>query len=133
MKAVLFLCTNNSCRSQIAEAFAKQYAPETVQIYSAGTNPTGLHPRTIEVMNEIGIQIDAQYSKSLDEIPMDKIDTYVTLCGDKDSCPVVPGANHRHWQLPDPVLAQGSDADILKEFRSVRDDIDNRVKTLFGK
>ena len=133
LKGILFLCVNNSCRSQMAEALARSYAPESVNIYSAGTNPTSINPRVPEVMSEVGIAVTGQYSKSIDEIPVDLIDIYITLCGDKDSCPTIPGATHEHWPFDDPAQATGDDENILSAFRKVREDIDKRVRTLFGK
>ncbi|TET37129.1 MAG: arsenate reductase ArsC [Planctomycetota bacterium] len=133
MKNVLFVCVNNSCRSQMAEAFARRHAPENIQIYSAGTNPTGIHPRVFEVMGEIGAPVEGQYSKSLDEVPLDRIDTCITICGSKDSCPSIPGAAHQNWGLPNPAAAFGTKDEVLTTFRSVRDEINKRVKALFGK
>jgi len=133
-KKILFLCTANSCRSQMAEGFARRLAPQGVQVYSAGTEPKGLHPSAITVMREAGFDISDQESKGLDGIPMDKIDLVVTLCGEAaESCPTLPKKTERlHWPLPDPALAQGDAEEILKTFRAVRDEIRRRVEELFA-
>jgi len=117
----------------MAEALARNYAAESVKIYSAGTNPTSINPRVPGIMGEVGITVAGQYSKSIDEIPVDRIDKSITLCGDKDRCPTIPGVSHEHWPFDDPAQATGDDENILSAFRKVRDDIDKRVRTLFGK
>lgn len=133
-KGILFLCTGNSCRSQIAEGFAKAFAPEGVKIYSAGLEPAGLNPYAVKVMAEVGIDISGQYSKSIDEIPAHEIDTVITLCGDaEERCPSFPGNVKRiHWPLPDPAKATGSQEQITRVFRSVRDEIKRRVEEFFS-
>ena len=80
-KSILFLCTANSCRSQMAEGFARKLATQGIQIYSAGTEPKTVHRLAIKVMREVGIDISAQRSKGLEEVPLEKIDLVVTLCG----------------------------------------------------
>lgn len=133
-KGILFLCTGNSCRSQIAEGFAKVFAPEGVKIYSAGLEPAGLNPSAVKVMAEVGIDISGQYSKSIDEIPAHEIDTVITLCGDaEERCPSFPGNVKRiHWPLSDPAKATGSQEQITRVFRSVRDEIKRRVEEFFS-
>ena len=84
---VLFLCVANSSRSQIAEGLAREMAPEDVEIFSAGSNPTSVNPAAMDVMEEIGINIDKQHSKSIQEIPQERIGTVITLCAD-EVCPV---------------------------------------------
>lgn len=131
-----FICTGNSARSQMAEGFGRYFAKvhgKEVEIYSAGSNPSGyVHPKAIEVMRELGIDISNQYSKSIDDIPVDELDYVITLCGDAaESCPVVPGANTLHWGLPDPakVIEPTEDAKI-NAFRKVRDQIRSKVEEL---
>ena len=121
-KEILFLCTANSCRSQIAEGFARILAPENVRVFSAGTEPKTVHPLAIQVMQEVGIDISDQRSKGIETVPMEKIDLVVTLCGEAaESCPTLPKkTEHLHWPLPDPALAQGDEKVILKTFRDVR-------------
>ena len=124
-KGILFLCTGNSCRSQMAEGFAKKMLPKNMEIFSAGLEPKGIHPMAIKVMQEVGIDISKQESKNISEIPIDKIDLVVTLCGDAaERCPIFPGKVERiHWELEDPAKAQGSDKEIAIVFRKVRDKI----------
>jgi arsenate reductase len=128
---VLFLCVHNSSRSQMAEAFARAVAPGGVTVMSAGTEPTGVHPRAAEVMKEIGIDLAAQRSKHLREVPWAECDTVVTLCGEaEESCPVLPGDVRRmHWPLPDPSAVQGDGQ--LEAFRQVRDEIRWRIASLW--
>jgi len=128
---VLFLCVHNSSRSQMAEAFARALAPGGVTVMSAGTEPTGVHPRAVEVMQEIGIPLSAQRSKHLREVPWAECDTVVTLCGEAaESCPNVAGHVRRvHWPLPDPSAVQGPAQ--LEAFRDVRDEIRWRVASLW--
>jgi arsenate reductase len=130
-RAVLFLCVHNSARSQMAEGFARSMAPAGVVVWSAGTEPARVHPLAIQVMQEAGIEITAQRSKSLDDVPWRDADTIVTLCGEaEESCPVVPGNIRRvHWPLPDPAAVHGPRA--LETFRAVRDEIRWRVSSLW--
>jgi two-component system phosphate regulon sensor histidine kinase PhoR len=133
-KQILFLCTANSCRSQMAEGFARKLAPGDVTVYSAGSEPTTVHPLAIRVMKEAGIDISAQRSKSLGEVPVENIDLVVTLCGEAaESCPTFPAkTERRHWPLSDPALAEGDEEGVLKTFREVRDEIRARVKSIFS-
>jgi len=130
-----FICTGNSARSQMAEGYAKHFAKiygKNIEIYSAGSNPAGsIHPLAIKVMEEDGVSIKDQYSKSLEEIPYQELDLVITLCGDaKESCPYVPDVKMEHWDLPDPAKAQGSEEERLEFFRKVRDTIRKRVEEL---
>jgi arsenate reductase len=126
---VLFLCAGNSCRSQMAEGFARQGAAPGLRVLSAGTEPAGVNPLAVRVMAEVGIDIARQRSKGLDEIPLEEVDWVVTLCGDAaERCPAVPsGTRHLHWGLPDPAAASGSPEEILDRFREVRDAVAARV------
>ena len=121
---VLFLCLHNSSRSQMAEGFARRYAPEHVVVMSAGTEPRGVNPHAIAAMAELGIDLAAHTSKHLDEVPWREADTVVTLCGEgAEVCPQVAGDVRRvHWPLPDP-----SAPNTLEAFRAVRDEIRWRV------
>jgi arsenate reductase len=125
MKGILFLCTGNSCRSQMAEGFAKKMLSKDLKIFSAGIEPKRIHPMTIQVMQEIGVDISHQKSKNISEIPLDKINIVITLCGDAaENCPVFPGKVKRiHWEIEDPAKAQGSEKEITQVFRKVRDNI----------
>ena len=133
--AILFLCTGNSCRSQMAEGFARQWVRNGEKIYSAGTSPKGVHPLAIRVMQEVGIDISSQESKGLDRIPLPQIGHIITLCGDAvDSCATLPGGFTRtHWPMADPALAYGTEAEVLPRFRTVRDQIQERVAALYSK
>jgi arsenate reductase len=130
---VLFLCTGNSARSQMAEAFLRHYASDLFNAYSAGLEPKGMNPFTVRVMNEIGISVDGQYSKSLREYLGKQLFAYlVTVCADAEAkCPTVwPGVQYRlHWKFDDPAAEQGTDEQKLAKFRQVRDQIEAAIKT----
>lgn len=130
-KTILFVCTGNACRSQMAEGYARTMLPEGWKVASAGTIAAGVHPTAILVMREDGVDISSQYSKSLYSIDLADVDYVVTLCGDaRDRCPVFPKALHKeHWPIDDPVYSTGS-PDELDEFRRVRDDIRSRMEDL---
>ena len=129
---VLFLCTGNSCRSQMAEGFARRLGGDHVEVYSAGIEAHGKNPRAIAAMDEIGIDISAQESTRLTDDMLEGLDLVVTVCGHADEhCPVLPAGLVRvHWPLPDPAKATGSEDEITAEFRAVRDEIGRRVKAL---
>jgi arsenate reductase len=129
---ILFLCTGNSARSQMAEAFLRKYAGDTFEAYSAGLEPKGLNPFTIEVMQEVGIDISHQRSKNISEYLGKVLFQYlITVCDDADkNCPtVLVGVQNRlHWSFEDPAKFQGSDEEKLARFREVRDRIEARLK-----
>ena len=133
-KKVLFLCTGNSCRSQMAEGFAKALAGDRWEVHSAGLEPAGLHPRALQVMREVGIDISGQASKPIDPEILLKVDLIVTLCGDAaDRCPVTPPQVRRlHWPLEDPARTTGTEEEVLARFRQVRDEIRRRMESLFA-
>lgn len=123
---VLILCTGNSCRSHLAEGFLRHFAGDILDVQSAGSKPSGyLHPLSIKVMGEVGIDISKHRSKHLNEFLSADIETVITVCGNADqACPVFPGqVNRHHWPFDDPAKAEGSEAEILKTFRRVRDEI----------
>jgi arsenate reductase len=131
-RKVLFLCTGNSCRSQIAEAIVNAQLNEDWVAVSAGTNPTGfVHPNVLKVLSEIGINHQGK-SKSTDQFRSEVFDLVVTVCDDAaENCPVWLGAGKKvHSGFPDPAKAQGSDEEILEAFRKVRDDIREKVTNL---
>ncbi|WP_407888627.1 arsenate reductase (thioredoxin) [Levilactobacillus sp. N40-8-2] len=132
MTQLYFLCTGNSCRSQMAEGFARQMAPQDWQIASAGVEQHGLNPLAVKVMAERGVDISRQQSKLIDNDYLQHSDMVVTLCGDaRDKCPMTPPTvAKRHWPLPDPAQATGTDEEVLTVFRQVRDDIEGRVREL---
>ncbi len=131
-KTVLFLCTGNSCRSQMAEGYARQLASEDVEVLSAGIAAHGQNPRAIAVMAEDGVDISGQESTRLTDAMLARADVLVTVCGHADEhCPVVPSkVEKHHWPLSDPAKADGEEANIMAEFRRVRDDIRQRVADL---
>ena len=121
--AVLFLCTGNSCRSQMAEGLFRALGRE-VEVYSAGTAPSSVHPKAIEVMKEIGIDISAHRSKGIDEVPARAIDTVVTLCAEAGACPLPAiDAARLHWPVDDPAAAAGTEEEVRAAFRRARDAI----------
>ena len=123
---VLILCTGNSCRSHMAEGFLRAAAGEFMDVHSAGSKPAGyVHPKAIQVLKEIGIDISAHTSKHMNEFLSRKITTVITVCGNADqACPIYPGqVNRYHWGFEDPAHAKGTDEEILAEFRRVRDQI----------
>jgi arsenate reductase len=123
---VLILCTGNSCRSHMAEGFLRATAGDFLDVQSAGSNPAGyVHPVAIQVMREAGIDISQHRSKHLHEFLNKKVETVITVCGNADqACPMFPGqVNRYHWPFDDPAKATGSDEEILKVFRRVRDKI----------
>ena len=124
-KKVLFLCTGNSARSQMAEGLMRHLRGNEFEVYSAGTAPKGIHPLAIEVMKEIGINISDQRSKHLDEYGETSFDYIVTLCGSAaTTCPVFPGEGERiHQTFPDPAAAKGTEEEKLDMFRKVRDEL----------
>ncbi|OGL40344.1 MAG: hypothetical protein A3C43_01075 [Candidatus Schekmanbacteria bacterium RIFCSPHIGHO2_02_FULL_38_11] len=129
---VLFLCTGNACRSQMAEGFAKSIAPDDVLVFSAGTFPAHLSSRAVRVMQEIGIDISNQYSKRIDDIPVSEIGTVITLCDSAERmCPSFPAKRKLHWPIPDPVGTMGDEERVLREFRKVRDMIMEKVENYF--
>ncbi len=122
---VLFLCTHNSARSQMAEGFLRAVAPDRVDVASAGTEATSVHPLAIRVMNEVGIDLRGHTSKTLDRVIDQPWDYVITVCNSAtERCPVFPGQTTRlHWSFDDPSQATGSADDRLKAFRRVRDEI----------
>lgn len=129
-KVVYFLCTGNSCRSQMAEGFGREYAGDRFEIYSAGIEAHGLNPLAVKAMAEIGIDISRQTSDLIDSNIMNKATYVITLCGDaNDKCPMSPPNVERlHWGFPDPAKAEGTEEERWKVFQEVRDSIGNKVK-----
>jgi len=130
---ILFLCTGNSCRSQMAEGLLRRLVPPGVgEIVSAGTDPKPVHRDAIWNMAEIGIDISTQRSKSLDEFLGQEFDYAITLCEEaQQSCPAFPGAARcLHWSLPDPAAAQGTDRERMAVFRTVRNELSARIEAL---
>ena len=129
---ILFLCTGNSCRSQIAEGWAKQFAPADWSIESAGIESHGQNPRAIAVMQDAGVDISAQQSTRVTAGMLERADLVVTVCGHADEhCPVLPLETRKeHWPLEDPARATGSEDEIMQTFKASRDEIKQRVTGL---
>ena len=127
---VLILCTANSARSQMAEGILRSLAGDRVEAFSAGTHPSGVNPFAIRVMQEIGIDISGQYSKSVMEFIGKPLDVVITVCDNAaENCPVFPGPVERiHWSFPDPAAAEGDQAKLVA-FRAVRDGLIERFRT----
>lgn len=136
--SVLFLCTGNSCRSQMAEGFARALRGDVLEAHSAGTNPHGLNPLAVRAMAEVGIDISRHVSKTPQELAAGgvKFDVVVTVCDSAhEACPVIPGARIVHAGFDDPPrLAKGaaSDEEAMAHYRRVRDEIRAYVETLPG-
>lgn len=131
-KILYFICTGNSCRSQMAEGFGKFFGGDDFEVYSGGVEAHGLNPKAVEVMKEIGIDISNQTSDLIDENILFKADYVITLCGDaRDKCPALPpSVKSLHWELEDPARAEGTEEEIMNKFREVRDIIKEKVKAL---
>lgn len=133
-KRVLFLCTANSCRSQMAEGIVNHFLGDRLAAVSAGTEASFVNPRAISVLAEIGIDISGQRSKDLAEFAGETFDYVITLCGSAhERCPLFFGGIRRtHIGFDDPARATGSEAEIMAEFRRVRDEIKNRLLAFFA-
>ena len=137
-RRILFLCTGNSCRSQMAEGFLRAFFDDRIEALSAGAKPSGyVHRRAITVMAEIGIDISGQSSKSIHDFLPPKgtpPDVVIGVCSSADeNCPVFPAAVERwHWPFDDPFHATGSDAEQMSEFRRVRDQIRTKIEAEFA-
>ena len=131
---ILFLCTGNSCRSQMAEGWTHQLSGARLDVQSAGIEAHGKNPRAIIAMQEAGIDISAQESTIVTEAMLEKADIVVTVCGHADEkCPVLPpGVRKVHWPLADPAKATGSEEKIINEFRETRDEVKKRVQNLLA-
>lgn len=129
MKKIYFLCTGNSCRSQMAEGYARKYLNGHYEVQSAGVEVHGLNPLAVEAMAEDGVDISNQTSTLIDPAYYQSADLIITLCGDaRDRCPAFPTkAKKLHWPLPDPAQASGSREEKMAVFRQVRDEIKQRV------
>jgi arsenate reductase len=129
---VLILCTGNSARSQMAEGLLRHDAGDRFDVFSAGTKPTQVRPEAITVMQELGVDISGQRSKSVDEFAGQDFDYVVTVCDNaKASCPVFPASTKRiHWSLDDPAAVEGAEEHRLAAFRRVRGELRDRLRQL---
>ena len=126
---VLFLCTGNSCRSQMAEGWLRHLAGDRFEVLSAGTNPVGVNPQAVEVMQEVEIDISHQQSKHVAEFQGRRLHYVITVCDHAQaSCPTEPRGDVRlHWSFDDPAHAQGSVLERVQVFRRVRDEIGKQI------
>jgi arsenate reductase len=131
---VLFLCTGNSCRSQMAEGFLRAYGGDLYEAHSAGTKPTTVNPLAVEVMREAGIDISGQKSKNVSSYLGQHFPLVITVCDNaKEHCPIFPGPCIReHWPFKDPAEATGSNEERLAVFRKVRDEIGARIRSFIA-
>jgi arsenate reductase len=127
---LLFLCTHNSARSQMAEGLLRELGGHEVEVFSAGTEASRVRREAIAVMREIGIDIRGQTSKTLDQFLGERFDYVITVCDNaNDACPVFPGPTQRiHWSIPDPSSVTGSETDRLAAFRAARDELRDRIE-----
>ena len=130
-RRVLFLCTHNSARSQMAEGLLRQLSGGQVDSVSAGTIATRVRPEAIRVMRELNIDISNQRSKALDEFVMQRFDYVITVCDSaNESCPIFPNADHRlHWSIDDPGSVTGDEVQRLAAFRHARDELRQRIES----
>jgi arsenate reductase len=132
-KRVLFLCTANSCRSQMAEGIINHFFRDKIAAFSAGTEASYVHPTAIEVMKEIGIDISRHQSKNLTAFNGQSFDYVITLCGNaNETCPLYIGATKKkHIGFDDPAKAKGTKEEVLREFRRIRDEIKEKLTAFF--
>ncbi|WP_080875957.1 arsenate reductase (thioredoxin) [Oceanobacillus timonensis] len=129
-KKIYFLCTGNSCRSQMAEGWAKKHLGDTWEVKSAGIEAHGLNPKAVKAMQEVDLDISDQTSDIIDSATLNNADFVVTLCGDAaDKCPMTPPQVKRdHWGFDDPAKAKGNEAERWAVFQRVRDQIGERIR-----
>lgn len=134
MLKVMFLCTGNSCRSQMAEGFARDLGKGLIEAHSAGLMAAGVNRRAIVVMREVGIDISGQRSREIDPDLLRTMDVVITLCGNaEDACPRTPPEVKRlHWPVKDPVGTIGTEETIMREFRRARDEIRAKIQGFIG-
>ena len=134
MKSVLILCTGNSCRSQMAEGFLKSF-DSNLEVYSAGTGPSDkVHPKAVEVMNEVGIDLSKNYPKNVDQFLDRHFDYVITVCDNaRETCPIFTGTvdHNLHIGFDDPADAKGTEEEILAVFRRIRDEIKRDFEEFF--
>ena len=130
MKKVLFLCTGNSCRSQMAHGWLAHLGGKDFEVYSAGIETHGVNPLAIKAMKDAGVDISANTSNCIDEYLDQKLDLLVSVCsGAKEACPVFTGTvkDRQHWPFDDPAEATGTEDEVLAEFRRIRDEIEVKI------
>lgn len=131
-KRVLFLCTHNSARSQMAEGIVRWLTDGKIDVHSAGTEKTHVRQAAIDVMRELGVDISSQYSKTLDRYISDRFDVVITVCDDaNEACPYFPHAQKRwHWSIDDPAAVTSSEETRLDAFRTARDELRRRIEEI---
>lgn len=133
-KSILFLCTGNSCRSQMAEGLARHLWGDKLDVYSAGTKKHGMNERAVRVMREVGIDLSSHYSKTMNELPVTNFDFVVTVCdAAKETCPYFPGGQLIHKSFQDPpalTKTMTNEEEILNIYRRVRDEIMAFIKNI---
>ena len=131
---ILFVCTHNSARSQMAEGMLRAWAGDRFEVFSAGTQATGVRPEAIAVMAEIGIDIGNHNSKTLEPFLGQSFSWLITVCDQaREACPTLPGvARQAHWSIADPSAVEGDEASRLEAFRAARDDLADRIHVLIG-
>lgn len=129
-RRVIFICTHNSARSQMAEAMLREFGGDTFEAFSAGIEAAAIRPEAIQVMNEFGMDISGQRSKTIDEFHGQAFEWFITVCDEaQKNCPVLPGVQEvAHWSIEDPSLAEGPADERLAAFRRARDLIRNRLR-----
>jgi len=128
-KRVLFVCTGNRARSQMAEGLLRHLAGDRFDAYSAGTAPSGISELTIEAMREVGIDVSEQRSKSVDEFAKQHFDYVITVCDTaRESCPVFPGGKQLHWSVEDPSDAEARGVPLMDAFRVAREELRSRIE-----
>lgn len=129
-KLIYFLCTGNSCRSQIAEGFMRELGNDRYEVQSAGLEAHGLNPRAVQVMQEAGVDISGQSSNVIEQEVLDRAYYVITLCGHADEhCPIIsnPKVIKSHWGFDDPAKATGTEEEVMDKFREIRDAIKQRI------
>ena len=131
---LLILCTGNSARSQMAEGLFRHEGGERFEVASAGTQPTRVRPEAIAAMQEIGIDISGHWSKSVDEFSGQDFDWVITVCDNaRESCPLFPAGTQRlHWSLDDPAAIEGTEAERMRGFRRIRDELRDKIRTFLS-
>jgi arsenate reductase (thioredoxin) len=126
---VLFVCTGNRARSQMAEGLLRHLADDSFDVYSAGTAPSGISELTIEAMREIGIDVSSQRSKSVAEFDGQQFDHVITVCdAARETCPVFPGGKQLHWSVEDPSDAEARGIPLVDAFRAAREELRQRIE-----
>ena len=131
---MIFVCTHNSARSQMAEGMLRAWAGDRFEVFSAGTEATRVRPEAIAVMDEIGIDIAGQTSKTLEPFLSQSFNWLVTVCDQaKEACPTLPGVRQQaHWSVEDPSAVTGDEAERLAAFRAARNDLEGRIRTFLA-